>query len=211
MWCADCQIEVPAVAAPSDPQVLRCPRCHGSLEQLADATDAASELGDEDTPGLLDDESWDAELAELERWISELEKKAARAPAADEPVLASSARGPMLIAFEPPSPVTLRVRSGWLSSFALAISLMLTTCGSALIAWDSLADRAAFGQIGWPLIIAGQAGLILASVLQLELIAHTQREAERAITELDQQAHRWRQLALHSEHANLSSPIRRAA
>jgi hypothetical protein len=87
----------------------------------------------------------------------------------------------------------------------LALSLGLATfmCGAVLLAWSFLAGRGDLWPLGMPLALAGQAGLIVGLVLQLDSLWHNNRQTARVLGQLDGELKQVRQATtlLSSTHA----------
>jgi hypothetical protein len=64
---------------------------------------------------------------------------------------------------------------------------MAFVCGGVLVIWSFAADRADLWSLGLPLTLAGQVGLVLGLLLQLDGLSQSSRRTEETLTELDSQ------------------------
>ncbi len=71
----------------------------------------------------------------------------------------------------------------------ILLSVATFVCGSVLLVWSFVAQRADLWQYGLPLTLAGQAGLFIGVLLQLDGLSQTSRAASRTLTDLDEQLH----------------------
>jgi hypothetical protein len=62
-------------------------------------------------------------------------------------------------------------------------------CGGVLLAWSYVAGRDELWSLGMPIAVAGQAGLLLGLVLQLERIWQGNRLAAHKLEQVDEQLH----------------------
>ncbi len=83
-------------------------------------------------------------------------------------------------------------KSGFAAWMLLSLGLATFVCGSVLLGWSFLADRADLWSLGLPLTLAGQAGLILGLILQLEGLWRSTRQTDETLSELDGQLHQLR-------------------
>lgn len=76
---------------------------------------------------------------------------------------------------------------------AIGVGLMLFVCGGALLAMSVLQKRSDLWSIGLPLVIVGQAGLIIGLLLQLDWLRSSSRKTTAAIEQLDSHLQRLEQ------------------
>lgn len=69
----------------------------------------------------------------------------------------------------------------------LSLGLATFVCGGVLLGWAFAADRGDLWSLGLPLTLAGQAGLILGLVMQLEGLWRSTRQTDQTLNELDGQ------------------------
>ncbi len=69
----------------------------------------------------------------------------------------------------------------------LAIGLMAFVCGGLLLAWSFVDGRPRLWELGMPITVVGQVGLLLGLVLQLERIWQGSRDAADKLEEVDAQ------------------------
>jgi hypothetical protein len=75
----------------------------------------------------------------------------------------------------------------------LSLGLATFVCGGVLVGWSFWADRADLWSLGLPLTLAGQAGLIVGLVLQLEGLWRSNRQTDQTLSDLDGQLSQLRQ------------------
>ena len=64
---------------------------------------------------------------------------------------------------------------------------MTFMCGAVLLGWSFVAGRGELWSLGLPLTLAGQAGLVLGLILQLESLWQSNRDTSGTLNELDAQ------------------------
>jgi hypothetical protein len=150
----------------------------------------------------LDDDQWelDAELRSVQRLVERLRVEPQpsggrldmRAEGASSPhwPAAVSTKG----AESRPSGAAAEStpRSSLAAWMLLSLGLATFACGAVLLGWSFIADRDDLWPIGLPLALAGQAGLIVGLVLQLEGLWSTSRRTEKTLTALDDELGRVR-------------------
>jgi hypothetical protein len=84
-----------------------------------------------------------------------------------------------------------RPASGWslLAWGVLSLGLMAFMCGGVLLGWSYVAGRDELWSLGMPIAVAGQVGLLLGLVLQLERIWQGNRLAADKLEQVDEQLH----------------------
>ncbi len=75
---------------------------------------------------------------------------------------------------------------------SLSLGVMAFVCGGVLLGWSALAGRQDLWSLGLPLTLAGQAGLIVGLVLQLETLWQTNRATSQTLQNLDGEIHELR-------------------
>ncbi len=80
-------------------------------------------------------------------------------------------------------------RGSLLAWTVLSLGLMAFACGAVLLAWSFVAHRPQLWNLGMPITVGGQVGLLLGLVLQLERIWQNSRYAARKLDEVDSQLH----------------------
>jgi hypothetical protein len=91
---------------------------------------------------------------------------------------------------EPPSglqriPRRRHPEHGWLSWTLLSVGIMSFVCGAVLSGLSFVAGHAELWNVGLPLVLAGQAGLLLGLIFQLEGLWQTSRQTSQTLDELD--------------------------
>jgi hypothetical protein len=84
---------------------------------------------------------------------------------------------------------------GGITWLILVNSLAALACGASLLGWSVLGNRPELWDFGLPVAIVGQAGLLFSLALQLERLAHSNREAASRLSEVDEHLHALRQTA----------------
>lgn len=144
----------------------------------------------------LDDWQLDEELHLVQRWVrtaSAVERRwndSGTAPdAAHHRLPATHASYPNLAAKAGLAGRTRRTcYAKRLFSWAImSLSVMMFACGSVLLAWSLFTGRDDLWSLGLPLTLAGQAGLIIGLVMQLEGLWQSNRETSSTLDELDDQ------------------------
>jgi hypothetical protein len=79
------------------------------------------------------------------------------------------------------------VGSSLLAWSMMSLGLMSFVCGAVLIGWSLLDDRPELWNLGLPTAAAGQVGLLLGLVLQLERVWQNSRYAVRKLDQFDSQ------------------------
>jgi hypothetical protein len=85
------------------------------------------------------------------------------------------------------SPQSQPQAAGLAAWACLTAGLMAFVCGGVLVIWSFAADRADLWSLGLPLTLAGQVGLVLGLLLQLDGLSQSSRRTEETLTELDSQ------------------------
>jgi hypothetical protein len=214
MWCSHCQHEVPVLASPHAPREQRCPRCkrklaserppetapESSADRASSKENAALTLSLAGMPVELDDWELNSDLRATKRILALVKAdgmqavddsiwdRLPRANKAREPRESPQPRGsrergsrPTLPAEEKGAPAP-KSGLGWLM---LSLGLMAFVCGGVLVAWSFVANRPDLWRLGLPITFAGQAGLILGLVLQLDGLWQSSRQAAATLGELD--------------------------
>jgi hypothetical protein len=212
MWCSRCQQDVPGIA--SDGQI-RCARCAAALpanqaaEPVAGEAHAASAHGArplaESPPFDLDNWQFDEDLRSAARVVRSLRvagdidddappaTSAASTATAPRQLDAAHANVPAWHASrrprrEPPPAPPRRPRRGAFFAWAmLSLGLMTFVCGGVLVGWSFFGGRAELWGLGLPLVLIGQAALIVGLVFQLDGLWQSNRETSRSLDDLDEQ------------------------
>ncbi len=208
MWCVHCRQDVPAV--PSAEREYCCPRCgevirldtHHCVHGLPKAdsrkkeSPAAAEVAGR--PPFYDGWEWDEELRHVQRAL-----QIGKAPSGNaEPVQRPAAsRLDLPHAAAPGWHALVAGRSGkkpkadaggvhgvltWLALLAGATGF---ACGGVLLGWSLATGRRELWNIGLPVALGGQIGLIVGLVLQLDWLWHENREAAAKLEDVDEQLH----------------------
>jgi hypothetical protein len=77
-------------------------------------------------------------------------------------------------------------RGSWLAWAILSLGLMAFTCGGVLLAWSYAVGRTDLWNLGIPVTVIGQIGLLVGLVLQLERIWQNNRYAVEKLDEVDE-------------------------
>ena len=224
MWCPVCQQDTPPVAAISDELAVCCALCGGPFGEgefdEAPLDDAA--LADDDSlesaaallfdTSILDLHDWRLEndLADAERLIHslrtagpELAHEEIKLPPRDEASARGMARREKKITHQRGAP-PLAVFCSWA---ALSLGVMTFAAGAVLLGWSFFAGRSELWSYGLPMTLAGQAGLLIGLILQLEGLWQSNRSTAQSLDALDEQLSDLRQAAsLLSTPHNAPSP-----
>ena len=207
MWCNHCGQDVPAIAGPSEGQ-LSCARCNHSFDPSVDEQDAGGLARAVDAafaPDSRDDPLANSSTALLEDW--QLEEDLRRAeritggasqPDDDGERVTLRTDQPTGHTFAPrhvrsaqsthqPEPPSGASSLGMLATCAMLLGVMGMCCGAALLVISFQQDRAGLWNLGMPLALAGQAGLVLGLVLQIYRARRDGRQAADRLNRVDQQ------------------------
>jgi hypothetical protein len=168
MWCSTCQHDV-LLPDHAGAEFVRCPQCgttvgfgHGSLATAVEQKPLVVPT--------IPDEDWqiEADIRSVHRLLDSLRPVRVDAPAAiGAPHVPVIEREQQMTT--PPSP------TGLVAWTLVSLSAAALACGAVLIGWSVTADRADLWQIGLPLAIGGQAGLLIGLALYLEGLWRTSR------------------------------------
>lgn len=210
MWCAECQLDVPALAVPEEPGVIRCAYCHAELagrqeereQELGVTAQATGDLRSGTAergprlfiapPPVIDDWHADAELRQVERHVRILAQSHRRGDG--EPAAGLSAGHRLPMDHGPPAANPQAANrdaqpqpAGMAAWACLTLGLMAFVCGGVLVVWSFAADRGDLWSLGLPLTLAGQVGLVLGLLLQLDGLSQSSRRTEQTLSDLDGQ------------------------
>jgi hypothetical protein len=223
MWCKWCGQDVPAIGsqAASGPHCARCghPLATGEAASTSE-TDCGIDLGrPRPAPAASTYDDW-----ELNERIRHLQAKTGTwrryDPLRSDPprrAYAAPSRGRRAVPVAPhrihppharmPARHRARSRSPRRSSLLawtmLSLGLMAFACGTALLVWSSVEKRAELWNLGLPVAIGGQVGLLLGLILQLERIWQNSRDASRKLDNVGAHLHELERATtmLHVPHA----------
>jgi hypothetical protein len=192
MWCKHCQQDVPGIAdgegatvCAQCSAVLRLPVAPRLTDDDPDAMDHRS-LAATDEPPIPDDWLLDEQISEAERLLKAYRSAGSSAgnwtavPASSPPV----GRRGSASAVEPNEPPTRGGLLAW--TFMLAGTAALV-CGGVLAGWSVFGGRPALWNLGLPILLGGQASLLLGVVLQVERMWRGGRQAAKRLAEVDHQ------------------------
>jgi hypothetical protein len=175
MWCSTCQHDVPATGE-CDDSLVRCDKCGSALAETSPPRRLAQPR--------LPDEDWqiEADIRSVHRLIDNLRRTRLDASAEISPPHLPPAAGPAVLIQQP-------LASGPKSNLAawtiLSLGLAVFACGAVLLGWSIVAEREDLWPIGLPLALAGQAGMIVGLVFQLEGVWQSNRQTAVALSALD--------------------------
>ena len=211
MWCSNCQQDVPMIASSDD--TACCARC-GRVAELADSemettsVEAISEMSEwgleldavttesstavADPPLLSDDWLLDEEFRRLQSRYGKNCKFTARRlrPTESLGLAASEHSGasPTQTLVSQPAPaatVAQRRRNSTVAWLILSLGLMSFVCGGMLLGWSLLAGRNELWNLGMPMALAGQFGLLLGLILQLDSLWQANRRTADTLDHVD--------------------------
>ncbi|MCA9269555.1 MAG: hypothetical protein KDA41_13835 [Planctomycetales bacterium] len=184
MWCSRCQQDVPAVASPSDAQLVCCARCRSPLKQpkpepVAEAPRASGpsrRVGPAPTAPtarLLDDWSLEDDLREAQRLVQFVQMECGPRGGAwedDEPQPAPHYASPHSAV---PRSAEESGGGNFFSWLLCGLGLAGLACGASLLVWSQAADRPELWNIGLPTALVSQA------ILTCGLLLHFSAPAPR--------------------------------
>ncbi|MFV1969265.1 MAG: hypothetical protein ACC628_27915 [Pirellulaceae bacterium] len=206
MWCRTCQQDVPGVASREQSAAL-CARCHSVLSPVA-ANDRPMEVGDTNpspvaptstngeekaavTPHSFDDWQIDDDLQAADRLIRRLGTRRVEKPHPTPQQGHNLAVQRATIASSRSATRPRRARTSIVSSLVswtlLSLGLMAFVFGAVLLSWSFLTDRIELWRLGMPFTLAGQAGLILGLVFQLDGLWRNHRTSDKTLADLSHQ------------------------
>ena len=107
------------------------------------------------------------------------------------PHIATTRRKRHAAAVEPEARPAPRRGQSWslLAWSAVSLGLMGFVCGGVLLGWSYVAGRDELWSLGMPIAVAGQIGLLIGLVLQLERIWQGSRDTVDKLEQFDEQLH----------------------
>ena len=190
MSCSSCQPDAASVGS-TDAATGPCTRCETVL--AADRLQVSSRSRLPTLPG--DDWQLEAELRSVHRLVESLrgpERFDEAAPLRSPHLPRVGAALPGLTEPKVAARIEGRNQSSTAAWISLSLGLATFACGGVLLAWSLLADRPDLWPIGLPIALAGQAGLIVGLVLQLEGLWRSSRQTEKTLSALDDELDRVR-------------------
>ena len=202
MWCKKCGQDVPGISSPASGG-LCCARCGAKSTPGASPGVAAAGLAQSAKHGLdlgalsgaastsFEDWSLDQSVRGLQARVGmgRRTKKRAMKPRYRRE------RRTRLRVDDRQSPVNAPhkhksrrdVGSSLLAWSLMSLGLMSFVCGAVLVGWSIIDDRPDLWNIGLPAAAAGQVGLLMGLVLQLERVWQNSRYAVRKLDQVDSQ------------------------
>lgn len=194
MWCKGCRQDVPALPS-GDSQTLCCPRCGTAL--CADPNRSAA------VDPLPRYDSWelDEQLQHIQRVLQtgnvtgrESDAVARREVARFDPPqaglpgqhVAPNQSGKQASAGK------RRSGAGGFTWFVLSVGTAGFVCGGILMAWSLTTGRQELWNVGLPVALVGQIGLLVGLVLQIDRLWLDNREAVAKLDDVDEQIHELR-------------------
>jgi hypothetical protein len=86
-------------------------------------------------------------------------------------------------------------RSSSLAWTTLSLGMMAFACGAVLVVWSFVEQRPELWSLGMPIAVAGQVGLLLGLILQLERIWQNSHYATHKLQQFDSQLHHLKRAA----------------
>jgi hypothetical protein len=175
MWCSTCQHDV-SLPEDSGADFVRCGQCGTTLgygDGIASVAAIAPPLA---APAIPDDD-WqvEADIRSVHRLLESLQPARFDSPAA----LAAPHVSLVEVASEQPRPAAQAASPKGLTAWAIvSLSAAALACGSVLVGWSLATDRSDLWQIGLPVAIFGQAGMLVGLALYLEGRWHARPIAE---------------------------------
>jgi hypothetical protein len=198
MWCKHCQQDVPGIADGEGGMdcarcgsIVRLPAAGGEDVSLADSNSGLSNRVTTDAP-VSDTWQLDQQLAEAERLLKAfvpLSSPSQNWPVAGMPEQAGGVRR----WDAPPAQVAAgssnesQAGGGLLAWLFLLAGTMALVCGGVLVGWSLYASRAALWNLGLPILVGGQAALLLGVVLQVIRMWKNHSAATQRLAQVDRQ------------------------
>jgi uncharacterized integral membrane protein len=185
MACARCS-NVLRVA----PETDIAKRQEARVAAIADSVLAGSPFND--APPLIDTWRLDAELSEAERLLKAFSPLTSASANPSTQFAAHATRSPFDLATKqtaqsPAAESTTTTSGGVFAWLFLLAGTMALVCGGVLVGYSLYASRPALWNLGLPILLAGQAGLLLGVVLQLARIWQNHRRAAERLAKVDRQ------------------------
>jgi len=216
MWCVHCRQDVPAL--PSADREYCCPRCgeaicrdahhaaHGRPKADSATKEPAAAAGAEvaGLPPSYDGWELDEELRHVQRLLqigkapshdadairrpaaSRIDLPHAAAPGWHSPAAGHSDKKRQADLGDPGAV------QGVFTWLALLLGATSFVCGGILLGWSLATGRHELWTIGLPVALAGQIGLVIGLVLQLDWLWRENREAAAKLEDVDEQLHELR-------------------
>lgn len=198
MWCKHCQQDVPGIADGEGGMdcarcgsIVRLPAANGPDRSLSELRGGLNERATFDAP-ITDTWQLDQQLAEAERLLKAfvpLSSSSAGWPVVGMPEYAGVARrwdAPSADAAEASSSES-QSGGGLLAWMFLLAGTMALVCGGVLVGWSLYASRAALWNLGLPILLGGQAALLVGIVLQVIRIWKNHSAATQRLAQVDRQ------------------------
>lgn len=194
MWCKQCQQDVPGVADGDGATV--CARCSAVLRLPALARAAVErEVGGPcaigDGPAAVDDWRLDDEISTAERLLRTFRNDGetiASPVATSRNLLEPRGACQRLDELLPDGDAGETEPRGGLIAWAFLLAgTAALVCGGVLAGWSIVAGRAALWNLGLPILLGGQAGVLVGILLHIERMWRNSRLAARRLAEVDHQ------------------------
>lgn len=207
MWCKQCRQDVPGIASRGDGRVS-CARCGYDLRLNASPShvagvEAIAEHGVDlsetkpasPAPIMADDWVLEADLHRIKRLAGQNKATPSKTAALQNsagtkvfaPIPAAFAR-PSARRPQTPAAAKPQRRPGSLASWLLVgLGLMALVCGAVLLAWGKWEARVDLWDMGLPIALAGQFGLLLGLVLQLDRLWRDSRQTAKQLDDVGEQ------------------------
>jgi hypothetical protein len=226
MWCRACQQEVPGISSPQDGTV-RCARCHSqytvrldpaatlapphatSKELRADVnvTSAGTFNSASTSPTFFQCWELDENLRSAEQIARNLRFHTRHARSL--PKAEATATGAVRESDRSSEPTAIGGGNRMLrfaSRTLLGSSFVLFSAGAILAGWSMAVGNALLWRFAMPLVLTGEAGLVLSLVTHLLAESQRDRAAGEVLVQLDRQVRRLRDTATNSESPSGASP-----
>ena len=210
MWCQQCQQDVRGVVTSGECRCVRCdtaiggeaarqPAYNVGLEELANHGLDLSAVAASPAIADLDWDDWalEDELRRVQRMLSALPSEpkslAARFGALSEHDLPMHNWSPMQslppMAQPAVKPAVQPQKSNTITTVAwtlLSLGVMAFVCGGIMLAWSYFGGLERLWHLGLPIALAGQAGLLLGFVLQLDRLRQDNTRPVATVESVDE-------------------------
>ena len=208
MWCSNCGQDVPAIASKQTEGQTVCARCsvpvggttHGDQE-AARIESSADLLADGRPPVDFDDWQLDDDLRAADRLIKEangqFDEAEFRGTHHTVDAYHEAVRGwhaqlktrptvPDVAASRKHPQKPARTRPPLFAWSGISLGVMALVCGGVLLIWGYLFGRGELWTLGLPIVLGGQAVLILGIFLYIDGLWQTNRKTTESLEELDE-------------------------
>ncbi|MGY8771415.1 MAG: hypothetical protein ACKVH8_23625 [Pirellulales bacterium] len=196
MWCDQCRQDVPGIASSESDGGFLCAKCNNVLNASFAKPSykyTATENQEADIkktlPFQFDTWKLQDDIDRVDRILDSLGMPEQEEPAAPATSMSSPQETARTVHSKEQTPKkqrpTGRPRGSFISWLALSLGCMALVCGLVLLTWSLVGARAELWNVGLPLTIIGQAGLLIGLVFQLDGVWQNNRKTQGYLEELE--------------------------